>query len=279
MPTFGRTRSGIAAPPASVTPPRLMRERPTTLDVVAGVERFVCEDLRCKLTRFDCATRWRQAGALRTSDRGLVSAALESAHGRAAGALKFAACRGCPVGAIHADELKGVRRPDPPRVYLPLVEDDSEDSGIAPPPPVPARRLTTSLANPDDWNRTDPMEPQPEEEPMSKKPATITHEGQTHTVAEWAKIKGLGESLIHYRLSRGKPPAEILAPRSASGRPASSAEKPPRRRRAPARPAVATVADLPRGRHPAIEVLELAGFVIAKQLEVPAGLLLVVGGK
>lgn len=111
-----------------------------------------------------------------------------------------------------------------------------------------------------------------------RKPArTITHDGQTRTIQEWSKATGLGESLIHYRLSKGLTPSEVLAPKGPSGRP---------RRDAPPAAAAAARAPRPRraavetndpNRHPALELLEAAGYTVHRSLEVPSGLMLVVG--
>lgn len=50
------------------------------------------------------------------------------------------------------------------------------------------------------------------EQRSNQRQKTITFEGQTHTVKEWANITGIGYDTILYRLNKGYSPDKILSP-------------------------------------------------------------------
>lgn len=90
------SRPSPATPPA---PTRRMLERPETLDVVGGLERFRCLDIMggTLLSRASCAARWR-------SETSRASGAAR--QGAADGPMPHMPCVGCPVGRLHADEQR-----------------------------------------------------------------------------------------------------------------------------------------------------------------------------
>jgi len=59
---------------------------------------------------------------------------------------------------------------------------------------------------------------------MNKQLLTITHNGETHTIREWAKITGLTDRTIRWRYNEGWPTDMILDPHAYRGRGPDSRE-------------------------------------------------------
>lgn len=93
-------QSSPAAPrPAAVSPTRRMLERPETLDVAGGLERFMCLDIMggTKISRASCAARYQSETA--RASKGPRQSATD-------GAVPHMPCVGCPVGKLHSDEQR-----------------------------------------------------------------------------------------------------------------------------------------------------------------------------
>lgn len=128
---------------------------------------------------------------------------------------------------------------------------------------------------------------------------TLTHDGETLTIAEWADELGLTDAAIRMRLLKGLPVERVLGPRleGKGGPPGKGADKPavpPQRPQAasPKAPTATRTTRAPRAaeerevapttvvvpaapRHPAVELLEAVGYQV-RQLPAPAGVVLLV---
>lgn len=92
----------------------------------AGAEHFRCERLLAKVSRATCAERARIAGKLRLKDGQIRGEVGKLEQGT------YAACRGCPIGAVHKT---GKVHPGAPTVAPPTLP-----SGHRPPQPGEIRK-------------------------------------------------------------------------------------------------------------------------------------------
>ena len=67
-----------------------------------------------------------------------------------------------------------------------------------------------------DSNGTKPKRPK-RTNPNKRQPKTITYNGETKTLGQWAKVVGCDEARIRYRLSVGYSPEKCLDPNNWKG--------------------------------------------------------------
>lgn len=142
-------------------------------------EHFVCVPLGTKLSRSSCAERHAKAGKIQ---RGLYATNV---------VLHAPSCATCPIGAAHARGEEPSAWPDGARLELVTIKP-AVSSVKAALSEYQAHRVA---------HRRGAGMPQA---------MTITHDGRTQTLREWAAEVGVAPKTIGWRVTHGWTPAQAL---------------------------------------------------------------------
>lgn len=210
--------------------------------------------------------------------------------------LRTSQCVGCVVGEAHRKGEAPSSWPD----GAPVTRHELTPASSGPPPVPTGRRRSIPLPPPREARRPAPApRPAHEETSMAKRgeARTITHAGETRTIAEWAAKTLLTDAAIRMRLRKGwtesdavsvpsgqrpakpAPPASAPAskPRARRPPPVAGRKRARRARAAPKAPVIAReeVVAMVRDLDPAA-LLSRLGYAVEDLGEQPAGRVLVV---